>query len=184
MGLEEFRKRIIKATKKKVRFKVTNSNGTKEAWRWIKKNKWLNIGQPITELQLGTIIKAINNTLQDQLLEGKDVVFPNRMGRLEIRRYKSRLEYKDDKITTNLPIDWKRTTELWWEDEESRNNKTLVRFEGINRFKIYYNKVKAIYPNKSFYQFIPTRTIRKKLKNCINNKGFDALLLGKRNELY
>lgn len=184
MELEEFRKRILKVDKKKGKFKVTGSHGTKEAWRWIKKNKWLNIGQPITEAEFGKIIKAINNTLQDQLINGRDINLPNRMGRLEVRKYNAKIEYKDNKVVTTLPIDWKRTIELWQEDEECHKAKTLVRFEGIERFSIYYNKGKANYNNKSFYRFIPTRPLKKKLKDKISNGGYDALLLAKNNEIY
>lgn len=182
--LSEFRKRVLKAEEKKHHFRVTNSNGVKEAWRWIKKNKWLGIGQPITELELGTIIKTINNTLQDQLLDGKDVLLPHRMGRLEIRKFIAKKEYQGDKLVTNLPVDWKRTIELWWEDEDCYELKTLVRYEASERFTIYYNKDYALYTNKSFYKFIPTRTIKRKLKQRIMNGGFDALLLGKKNELH
>lgn len=184
MELGEFRKKVIKAEEEKRHFKITNSNGTKEAWRWIKKNKWLNIGQPITELELGTIVKAINLTLQDQLLNGKDIIFPNKMGRLEIRKFKAKVEYKDNKLVTNLPVDWKRTIELWWEDKESRELKTLVRYEANDRFAIYFNKEFANFINKSFYKFIPVRTLKRKLKDKIINGGFDALLLGKKHELY
>lgn len=184
MELSEFRKKVVKAEEKKHHFKVTNSNGTKEAWRWIKKNKWLNIGQPITELELGTIVKTINLALQDQLLNGKDILLPNRMGRIEIRKFKAKLEYKDGKVITNLPVDWKRTLDLWWEDEECHKAKTLIRYEDTERFAIYYNKGLANFNNKSFYRFIPTRTLKRKLKKQITNGKFDALILGKRNELY
>jgi hypothetical protein len=184
MELSEFRKKVVKAEEKKHHFKVTNSNGTKEAWRWIKKHKWLDIGQPITEYQLGQIIKAINNTLRDQLLDGKDVSFPNRMGRLEIRKFKAKVECKEGKVVTTLPVDWKRTIDLWWEDDESRESKTLVRFEGLERFAIYYNKKYANFVNKSFYRFIPIRALKRELKEKIINEGFDALLLGKHNELH
>lgn len=184
MDLGEFRKRTLKVEGNKHIFKVTDSYGTKSAWRWIKKNKWLDIGQPITELQLGKIIKAINNTLQDQLLEGRDITFPNKMGRLEIRKYDATLKVVDNKVVTSLPVDWKRTLELWWEDEDSHKKKTLVRFEGRERFAIYYNREFANYNNKSFYKFIPARTLKKRLRNKIVNEGFDALLLGKSNGIY
>ena len=184
MELSEFRKKVVKAEEKKHHFNVTNSNGTKEAWRWIKKHKWLDIGQPITEYQLGQITKAINNTLRDQLLDGKDVAFPNRMGRLEIRKFKAKVEYKEGKVVTTLPVDWKRTIDLWWEDSESHESKTLVRFEGLERFAIYYNKEYANFANKSFYRFIPIRPLKRELKEKIINEGFDALLLGKHNELH
>ena len=185
MGLKEFRKEVLKANNKH-KYKVTNSNGTKAAWRWIKKNKWLNIGQPITELEFGTIIKAINKTLQDQLVAGKDVLFPNRMGRLEIRKFTPKKEFKDGKVVTTLPVDWKKTIELWWEDEESYKAKTLVRQDVNEVFTFYYNKNAkyAHYTNKSFYQFIPTRYLKKRIKQKVLNKSFDALLLNKNNELY
>jgi hypothetical protein len=81
-------------------------------------------------------------------------------------------------------VDWKRTIDLWWEDDESRESKTLVRFEGLERFAIYYNKKYANFVNKSFYRFIPIRALKRELKEKIINEGFDALLLGKHNELH
>lgn len=181
--MKGFREKLLKVEGRH-NFKVKDSYGTKEAWRWIKKNRWLDIGQPITEREFGLIIKAINKTLQDLLLEGKDVVLPNRMGRLEIRKYEAKMELKDNKIVTSLPVDWKRTIDLWEEDEESYKAKTLIRYEGLERFTIYYNKEKAKYTNKGFYKFLPTRVFKKRLREKINNGGFDALLLGKRDELY
>lgn len=183
MDYTQFRINVLNANKKH-KFKVTNSYGTKAAWRWIKKNKWLNIGQPITELQLGTIIKTINQTLQDQLIKGKDVLLPCRMGRLEIRRYEAKLECKDGKISTTLPIDWKRTLNLWWEDEEAYLTKKLIRHEDRKIFTIYFNKKAANFVNKSFYEFLPTRAFKKRLKEAINNNRLDALLLKKYNEVY
>lgn len=184
MDYEDFRKSVVKADKKKHKFKVTNSNGTKEAWRWLKKNKWLNIGQEVSERDFGLIVKALNQTFQDQLLSGKDVKLPKGMGRLEVRKFETKVLYKDHKVVTNLPIDWKRTIELWFEDEESRLSKTKVRFEIPEKFTVYYNRKQATYENNNFYHFIPTRTLRRRLRDIINTGKFDALLIGKRNELY
>ena len=183
MNYNDFRKTVVKAEGKH-NFRVTNSNGTKEAWRWIKKNKWLNIGQPITERELGLIVKAINSTLQDQILQGKDANLPCRMGRLEIRKFESNVKLIDGKLVTNLPVNWEKTLHLWHEDEEAYKKRLLVRYEGRERFTIYYNKAPALYTNKTFYQFIPTRRFKKRLKHKILNEGLDALLLGKKNELY
>jgi hypothetical protein len=180
MSYSDFKKKIIKANENH-NFTVTNSNGTKNAWRWIKKNKWLDIGQEVTEREFGLIIKAINQTLQDQLISGKDVTFPHRMGRLEIRKFKAAIEFRDGKLVTNLPVDWERTLKLWYEDSESHKAKTLVRYESPERFTIYYNRDKALYNNKSFYQFIPTRVIKRRLKDRIAAGNYDALLLGKKN---
>lgn len=182
MSYSDFRKTILK-TDGNHHFKVTNSNGTKEVWRWIKKNKWLDIGQSITERELGLIIKAINLSLQDQLLQGKEVILPCRMGKLEIRKFEAKVEIKDNKVVTTLPINWKKTLQLWYNDEESRESKRLVRWESRERFAIYYNKTKANYNNKSFYQFIPSRVFKINLKQRILDGEIDALLLGKKYEL-
>ena len=44
MEQEEFNKIILKlGSTKGTKFKINNSNGTKEAWRWLNKNKWFGL---------------------------------------------------------------------------------------------------------------------------------------------
>lgn len=173
----KFRANVIKLRSAK-HFKVTNSNGTKEAWRWIKKNKWLNIGQPLTEREFGAIVKAINRLYVKRLLEGHDIMLPCRMGKIELRKYKARIKYEDGKVVTNLPIDWKRTLQLWNEDDESRSNKTLIRRETKEVFRIIYNRQSANYNNKTFYQFSASRAVRQALSEKIKNNEIDTFLMG------
>ena len=45
-------------------------------------------------------------------------------------------------------------------------------------FKIFYNKVKAEYNNKTFYQFNANRDIKTKLKQNIKAGRIDAFLIG------
>lgn len=181
MDYNDFRKTVLK-TEGKHHFTVTNSHGIREAWRWLKKNKWLGL-QPISEKDFGEIIKVFHQTLQDQLLQGKIVRLPHRMGCLEIRKYETSIQYKGGKLKTNLPVNWGATLKLWYEDKEAHDNKTLVRFENKNTFIIYYNKTTVAFNNKSFYQFIPTRVLKKKLKQRIAKGDFDAPLLKKKYEL-
>lgn len=183
MEYSEFRKRTVKAVGTH-NFKVTNSYGNKEAWRWLKKNKWLDLGQPITEREFGMIIKTINKHFQDQLVQGKDINLPHRMGRIELRKFKANLVLKDNKIKTNLPVDWDRTLKLWYEDETSRANKVLIRYEDFTRFGVHYDKNSANYNNKVFYQFIPNRNVKTRLKDNILNGRLDAFVLKKRDEIY
>lgn len=164
-------------------FKVRNSYGTKQAWRWIKKNKWLDIEQPISEHDFGIIVKSLNLALRDQLLEGHDIVLPLNMGKIELRKYNARIKFEDGKLKTNLPINWDRTLKLWYDDPESKANKTLVRQEPKQLFTIFYNKKRADYNNKSFYQFTPIREFRKELSTKIKNNEIDAFLMSEY-ELY
>jgi len=47
---------------------VLNSLGIYDAYKWIRKNKWLNIGQALTEHQFYTIIRSINKLLAQDLI--------------------------------------------------------------------------------------------------------------------
>ena len=105
------------------------------------------------------------------------------MGRLEIRKYTPKIYFDGNKVKTNLPIDWDKTLKLWYEDEESYKNKTLVKMEEKEVFKIYYNKNIADYTNKTFYEFNINRDIKIRLKKRIKEGNYDAYLLNKNNVL-
>lgn len=173
---DNFRAKTLKLTGEK-KFKVTNSYGTKQGWRWLRKNKWLDIGQAVTERQFGEIIKGVNKILVGRLLKGLDAKFPNRMGKLELRKYFPQVKFENSQCITNLPIDWKRTLHLWHEDPQCRKDKYLVRKETDEIFKVLYNKRHAVYKNKKYYQFSLARAVKLELKNTAENNRLDAFLL-------
>lgn len=159
--------------------KVTGSLGVYDAYKYIRKNKWFDIPRPLKEGEFYRIIRRINDYLADELVKGKEVKLPHRLGTLEIRKRPTRIAIVDGKLVTNLPIDWDATLKLWYEDEESFNNKTLVRVENEEIFKVYYNKKDANYVNKSFYEFKPNREIQRTLARQIREGNIDAYLLQK-----
>lgn len=158
-------------------FKVTSSIGVYDAYKWLRKNRWLDIGRPLTEHEFYSIIRRINMLLGELIVNGEDVDLPCRMGRIEIRKYNSRIELVDNKIKTNLPVDWKSTVKFWYEDTEARNNKTLIRFNQKEIYKVYYNKNKANYNNKSFYQFTLNRNLKRQLAQNIKEGKIDAFMI-------
>ena len=158
------------------KYKINKSFGNKQAWRWIKKHKWLNIGQPITEKQFGIIVKTINKALVDKLLNGSDIIFPNKMGKLELSKYRTQVKFENGRLKTNRPIDWSRTTKLWNEDPISKKNKVLVRYETPYIYRVDYRKLSKSFKNQSFFQFDICRDFKLKLKNKINNNQLDAFL--------
>lgn len=176
MEYSQFRKDTLKVCTKKT-FRVTNSYGNKQAWRWLKKNKWLNLQSPISERDFGLLIKSVNKLLREQLLEGRDIKLPYMMGRIELRKKESYIKFIDGKLCTNLPVNWQKTLKLWYEDTQARENKTLIKQEVPSVFRVFYNRSKAKYNNKTFYQFIPIRAIKLALKEKIDNDEIDALLL-------
>ena len=158
--------------------KITNSLGVYDAYKYLRKNKWFNIGRPVTEHEFYKIIRRINNYLAEDLINGNDIIFPNRMGKLELRKRNSLpVIDKNGNLKVTYAIDWDSTLKLWYEDEEAFNNKTLVRLPERNIFRIKYNKNTANYNNKSFMEFQVNRNIKVRLKQKIKNNEIDAFNL-------
>ena len=122
MSLEDFKRTTLKLNEPRTH-KVTGSLGVYDAYKYIRKNKWLNIGRPLSEHEFYSIIRKVNEYLADSLLRGHDIVLPHKMGRIEVKKYEARITLEGNKVKTNLPIDWDRTLKLWYEDEESYKNK-------------------------------------------------------------
>ena len=174
--MDEFRRRILKVNGPR-KHKINNSFGVYNAYKLIRKNKWFDIGRPVSEHDFYSIIRTVNNLLADFLSKGHDVNLPCQMGRLEIRKYDAKITLQEGKIVTNLPIDWDRTLKLWSEDEEAYKERTLIKREEKEIFKVYYNRGKANYTNKSFFAFDINRELKKKLKKNIKERRIDAYKL-------
>lgn len=173
--------RVFKSTIAKLRgqrkHKITKSYGNKQAWRWIKKNKWINIKQPISEKLFGLVIKKVNTAIRDKVISGGSVVLPYNMGILELVKYKAKLQIINNKIETNLPIDWNNTLKYWNQDKDAFKNKKLIRIDNKEIFKIRYSKRLCKYKNKNYFNFYPNRQMKIKLKDKIINKETDTLLI-------
>lgn len=156
--------------------KVTGSIGVYDAYKWIRKNKWLDIGRPLKEGEFYRIIRKINQYLAEELSNGHEIRLPHRLGTLELRKRPTRIEIVNNKLVTTLPIDWDATLKLWCEDEESYKNKTLVRVENEEVFKVYYNKSQANYNNKTFYTFKPNRELQRNISKHAKEGILDAFL--------
>lgn len=172
MTFEEFRKKTLKVDQPRTH-KITNSIGVYDIYKYIRKNKWMSIGQPITETQFYTIIRTLNKHLIEQLLHNQDVRLPY-LGTLELRKKDTKVKYINDKLVVTRPIKWKDTLKLWHEDPEAREQKIILRGEEKEIFIIHYNKRRVKYKNKSFFRFQPNRQFKVKLKEYINNNKIDA----------
>lgn len=171
--MDDFRRKILKINESRIH-KVNKSLGVYDAYKWIRKNKWLDIGRPLTEHEFYTIIRQVNNLLADNILDGNDIHLPHRMGDIELRKYENIVEFRNGILIDSLPIDWDRTLKLWCEDEEAYKNKTLIKMEEKETFRVFYNKGIANYENKSFMQFETNRNLKLRLKQKIKNKTIDA----------
>ena len=173
--MDDFRKEILKVNKPRVH-KVKNSLGTYDAYKWLRKNKWLDVG-PISEHDYYAIIRTVNKALALNFLYSGSIKLPERMGEITLRKYPAKITLKNDKVQTNLPIDWDATLNLWSEDKDSYEKRTLIRAEEREIFKVLYDKSKALYNNKSFYTFELNRNIKISLKRQLKNGLLDAFML-------
>lgn len=156
---------------------ISNSYGVYDGYKYYRKNKPKDSRYIVSESQYFFIIREVNKYLIENLLNQEDIIFPNRMGKIELRKYKPSYKIDGNSVKTNLPIDWDRTLSLWSEDIESFNNKILIRVEEKELFKIYYNKNTANFNNKSFYKFNINRGVKIKLKNKIKEGNIDAFTI-------
>ena len=173
------REELLKVNEPRVH-KITKSLGVYDAYKWIRKRKWEDVGRRLTEHEFYSIIRKVNDLLAINLINGEDIKLPHRMGTLELRKKSSRVYLKNGKLCTNLPIDWDKTLKLWCEDEDAYTNRVLIRMEENEIFKVYYNKNKAEYNNKSFYQFKINRELKTALKRNIKKNRVDAFLLNRK----
>ena len=173
--MDNFRREVLKVNKSRVH-KVKNSLGVYDAYKWLRKNKWLDM-EPISEHDFYAIIRAVNKTLAKSFLNLGSIKLPLRMGEIILRKYHPSITSQDGKIKTNLPVDWDSTLQLWSEDKESYKKRTLIRLEEKEVFKVLYDKSKALYNNKSFYTLKLNRDIKLSLKKQLKNGLLDAFML-------
>jgi len=175
---EEFVTKVCKKRLKGVRkFKVTDSWGVYDAYKQIRKGGWQGVERPLKEHEFYAIVRKMNNLLAEEIAQGKTVNLLANMGRLELRKFEARARLKDGKLKVTYPVDWKATMQLWYEDEEAYNDKTLIRNMGGSVYRVYYNKGAAKYPNKIFYEFHLNRKIKQRLKENIKNGEVSSGLL-------
>lgn len=168
-------KSVIQGLQNTRTHKITDSLGVYDAYKYIRKHKWFNISRPLTEHEFYQIIRRVNNYLAEELVNGNDITFPNKMGKLELRKRNSLpVIDKNGSLKVTYAIDWDSTLKLWYNDEEAFNNKTLVKLPERNIFRVKYNKDTANYENKSFMEFQINRDIKTRLKQKIKNNEIDA----------
>ena len=157
--------------------KITNSYGVYDAFKYYRKNKIKNSKYYLNESDYFAVIREFNKHLIDVLLTGSEVPLPMLMGSLQVRKHECGVTMKDGEIKITYPIDWDKTLDLWYRDEDARDKKILIRREIGEIFRVLYIKSKAKYKNKTFYTFSTNREIKKLLKLSINNNKTDAFLI-------
>lgn len=173
-GYEDFKKNVLGINKKHPS-KINNSIGVYDIYKRIRKNKWENIGRPLLEKEFYSIIRGVNKLLAEEIVNGKTVKFPYKMGKIELRKIEVGVKTVQGKLKITYPVDWQKTLELWYQDKEAMQEKVLVRNEEGILYKIKYNKYLADYENQCFYAFQPNRFIKRRLSKNIKARIVDSI---------
>jgi len=171
-----FKSSVLKLNSRR-EHKITGSLGVYDAYKYIRKHKWMDVPRPLTEHEFYSIVRRVSSYLAKELIEGNDVILPCRMGKLEVRKYAPNIKFQDGKLATTLPVNWDATLKLWFEDKESYDGKVLIYEEPKEIFRVLYNVYDANYNNKSFYEFKINRDIKQGLKNKIKEGALEAFII-------
>lgn len=119
------------------------------------------------------VMKDFLAYLGDTLIETGKVVLPKKMGSIEIEGYHQKISYDEEGHLKGLAIDWKATKELWNEDEKAKENKQCVYHLNENtngvKYKIKWFKTKIFASNKTSYNFIMNRSIKRRVAASIKS---------------
>ena len=173
MSYVDFKIEALKGTPRAT--KDIGTVGVYDFYKHIRKNKWYNIGRPVTEHEFYSIVRKVNKLLAEGMAKGETVYLPHKMGGFELRKLEKRARFYHGKLIVGYPVDWKSTWELWSKDAEAYDDKILVRFENRFIYYIKYNKQYANYKNQSFFEFTLNRNIKRALSENINNGKVDTI---------
>lgn len=141
----------------------------------IEKNSKYDIKQKV----FSSIIKDFNETLYQReiVLNNHEFTIPCRLGTLRIKQFKRRYKIdENNKLISKLACNYKATRELWAKNPKAKENKKLIFHENTHsdgyEFRCHWSKKKSNTPCKSFYQFIPCRTNKRFISECIK-KGIN-----------
>lgn len=180
MKYEEFRREVLGLNRSR-NHRIKNSYGVFDAFKYYRKIRPKDSKYVLNESQYFSIIRTVNKLLAEQLLSNLDVVFPHRMGKLELRKRPVTLKIVDDKLVTSMPVDWGRTLKLWAEDKDAYDKRILIRLEEKEVILVRYNKRFANYNNRRFYQFDANKQLKQELKKRIKENKIDAFDLWRNN---
>ena len=174
MGYQEFLNKLQRRGSNK--YKIAHCLGARDAWLWVRRNKWIPLkGNKCSEQLYSEIVSSINLLLVEQLLEGHTIEFPHQMGHLQLISVSPKLKNSNGKYINNYRVDWKKTLDYWYHDEEARKKKQVVKRIQNNIYSIIYSKEGAKYKNQRYYCFRANRSLVRKLGRCIENGRVTAL---------
>lgn len=157
--------------RKKTVFRITNSWTIKDAFRWVRKNKWFG-EKPVTEHNFYAIVREVGKALAERYITTGHLSFPMGMGEIYLSKKRLKTAIVNGRLVGGR-LDKVATFKLWNEDPEAKKNKVIVRFEG-DYYRTKYRKLSATYRNKIMYRFSIHKELQKRLSKNITDGLVDA----------
>ena len=159
--------------------KVKCHHGMNDYYKDYKKKSKTPVSKQVYSMVLKDFLNSMRTAVSQ---EGYAFKLPQRMGKIEIRKSKRKVEILDDgTIKNTLSVNWKETLKLWANNLEAKIKKTKIRY--INEhtdgyvFSVVYLKHTANYKNKTVYNMSVNREMRRSTEIPIINHTIDAFLL-------
>lgn len=132
---------------------------------------------PIDQSTFRKILRYYNTKVCEEIVENSEELrMPYRLGYLRIKKFKFRLILDADGNIkkSHLKPDWKKTKELWENNEDAKLNKKLVYHTNKHTqgyyFKFYWDKRTCNIKNSSVYSLAMTRTNKRLIAKTIKTK--------------
>ena len=128
------------------------------------------IEQPVDIKIYISIVNGFMKFMMAKLFHKGEVMIPERLGSIDIIGHRPTITVEGGVIKGAAP-DWAKTKKLWEEDEEAKNNKTLVYHfnedtAGV-RYRFRWSKNRVLVPNKTLYSIRMSRENKRALSALV-----------------
>ena len=167
MDIDEFKKAVLKMGSHP--HEITHCVGTREAWKYVRKNKWKDLGSPVTSSMYSEIVNLMNKALIEEALTGHKVVFPYGMGSMQI---------VDEPVTikpdgsNNCLVNWKRTLEWWYDDPQAYKARKVLKTPAKSVVRASFTK--GNFKNRRFWAFRFNRSLKRMITKLSDKMRFNA----------
>ena len=161
--------------------KLKTDYGMPEYYKYYSKHNKTKVSKVI----YNKIITEFNLAIINLMLNDNFIYYiPHLNMELIIKKDKRKPRIANGKLINNIPIDWKKTNELWNKDKEAKEKKLLVRYNNSHTsgfvFRLTLGKFRSKVKNKSLLKIKANRLFQRSLSKRIkdmNKNPFDSYLL-------
>lgn len=142
-------------------FKITNSYGCRDYYKYYKKHQKSDLPEKLFRLILEDIFEQLYAKYLSKYLRVK---LPSKMGDIFIKKFEFKVyQRKDGSYTKRTPVDWPKTVDLWENDPEAYKDKVVVKHELPYYHHLFYKTYRQDFKNHQVFQLKTCRKLNKKI---------------------